>query len=140
MAALVRHEAGAAAPQFAEIDARLRGDAREIARLYDALDRVSACDNPRTARLIAAGRAKMAQKVMEEAGEVALEAVRHHRRAVIRESADLVYQLVVLWRECGVAPEEVWGEMARRADRLGIAEKLPKGAAHGMPVADGDGR
>ena len=142
MAALVRHEAGAAAPQFLEIDARPRSDAREIARLYEALDRVSERDNPRTARLIAAGRAKMAQKVMEEAGEVALEAVRRHRRAMIRESADLVYQLVVLWRECGVAPEEVWGEMARRAELLGIAEKLPK-AAHGLPTsagADGSGR
>jgi phosphoribosyl-ATP pyrophosphohydrolase len=139
MAALVRHEAGAVAPQFPARDARSRGDAGEVARLYEALDRVSEHDHPRTARLIAAGRAKMAQKVMEEAGEVALEAVRRHRRALIRESADLVYQLVVLWRECGIAPEEVWGEMARRAELLGIAEKLPKAAVHGLPAGGGDG-
>lgn len=138
MAALVRHEAGASAPQLVEIAARPRGEACEIARLYEALDRVSPRDHPRTARLLAAGRAKMAQKVMEEAGEVALEAVRQRRRAVIRESADLVYQLVVLWRECGVVPEEVWGEMARRAELLGIAEKLPKAAAHGIPASGGE--
>jgi hypothetical protein len=49
---------------------------------------------------------------------------------VIRESADLVYQLVVLWRACDIASDEVWGEMRHRADTLGIAEKLPKPAAH----------
>jgi hypothetical protein len=43
-----------------------------------------------------------------------------------RESADLIYQLVVLWHECGITPDEVWAEMHRRADKLGIAEKLPK--------------
>jgi len=68
----------------------------------------------------------MAQKLMEEAGEIALEAVRHRTRGVVRESADLIYHLVVLWRECGIAPDEVWAEMHRRADKLGIAEKLPK--------------
>ncbi len=136
MAALVRHDAGAAAPQSVSLDVEARADAREIARLYVALDRVNEHDNPRTARLLAAGRAKMAQKVMEEAGEVALEAVCHRPRAVIRESADLIYNLVVLWRACGIVPDAVWVEMRRRADKLGIAEKLPKAAAPGAP-ADG---
>jgi phosphoribosyl-ATP pyrophosphohydrolase len=125
MAALVRHDPIAAPPAVFGA-----ADASEIAQLYDALDRVSECRNPRTARLLAAGSCRMAQKLMEEAGEVALEAVRHRSRAVIRESADLVYHLVVLWRECGIAPDEVWAEMRRRADRLGIAEKLPKRSAH----------
>jgi phosphoribosyl-ATP pyrophosphohydrolase len=98
----------------------------EIARLYEALDQVSEHDHPRTARLLAAGRRKMAQKLIEEAAEVALEASRHHSRSVVRESADLLYQLVVLWRDCGIAPEEIWEEMRRRVERFGIAEKLPK--------------
>jgi phosphoribosyl-ATP pyrophosphohydrolase len=126
MAALVRHDTPAALPPVFDAGA---ADAGEIARLYDALDHVSERDNPRTARLLAAGCPKIAQKLMEEAGEVALEAVRHRSRAVIRESADLVYQLVVLWRECGIGPDEVWAEMRRRADMLGIAEKLPKPSA-----------
>ena len=83
-------------------------------------------DNPRTARLLASGRSKIAQKLIEEAGEIALTAARHRSRAVVRESADLIYQLIVLWHECGITPDEVWSEMRCRADKLGIAEKLPK--------------
>ena len=64
--------------------------------------------------------------MIEEAGEIALEAVRHRSRSVVRESADLIYHLVVLWHECGITPDEVWAEMHRRADKLGLAEKLPK--------------
>lgn len=125
MAALVRHDTAIEAV-FPRSDTEIRADAAEIARLYDALDGVTEQDNPRTARLLACGRAKMAQKLMEEAGEIALEAVRHRTPGVVRESADLIYHLVVLWRECGIAPDEVWAEMHRRADKLGIAEKLPK--------------
>jgi phosphoribosyl-ATP pyrophosphohydrolase len=126
MVALVRHNAPIAPPRPDDLNLELGGDVREIERLYIALDRVDDCRHPRTARLLAAGRRKMAQKLMEEAAEVALEAAQHRTRAVIRESADLVYHLVVLWRECGIAPGEVWAEMRHRADTLGIAEKLPK--------------
>lgn len=141
MAALVRHEADTARPLFPATDIETGADSSEIARLYAALDRVSERDNPRTARLLAAGCRKMAQKVVEEAGEVALEAVRRRSRAVIRESADLVYHLVVLWRECGIAPDEVWSEMHRRAQRFGIAEKLPKAAAQAAAtLSRADGR
>jgi phosphoribosyl-ATP pyrophosphohydrolase len=125
MAALVRHDT-VIETGFSRVDTEMRADATEIARLYDALDCVDEHENPRTAHLLASGRAKIAQKVIEEAGEIALEAVRHRPRRVIRESADLVYHLVVLWHDCGIAPEEVWAEMRRRADKLGIAEKLPK--------------
>lgn len=113
MAALVRHDTAPAG-------------AGEIGRLYDALGTLNEAEHPRTARLLGAGRAKMAQKLMEEAAEVALEAARHRGRGVVRESADLIFQLVVLWHACGIAPDEVWDEMRRRADRLGLAEKLPK--------------
>ena len=47
---------------------------------------------------------------------------------MIRESADLLYNLTVLWASAGVQPEDVWREMERREDLLGIAEKLPKSA------------
>jgi phosphoribosyl-ATP pyrophosphohydrolase len=132
MAALVRHNPPTAPPHFAGPNIEPGADDREIERLYTALDHADAAHHPRTVRLLAAGRRKMAQKLLEEAGEVALAAVRHRTRLVIRESADLVYHLVVLWRECGIAPEEVWAEMRHRADELGIAEKLPK---PGEPVA-----
>jgi|tagenome__1003787_1003787.scaffolds.fasta_scaffold20986923_4 phosphoribosyl-ATP pyrophosphohydrolase len=80
----------------------------------------------RTNRLLAGGTAKMAQKVIEEAAEVGIEAIRGDRTALVSESADLMYNLVVLWTELGVAPDEVWSEMDRREALLGIAEKLPK--------------
>ncbi|MBV8763487.1 MAG: phosphoribosyl-ATP diphosphatase [Hyphomicrobiales bacterium] len=98
----------------------------QIDRLYAALDLVRADTNPRTAQLLEGGKRKMGQKLIEEASEVAFEGLRHRARGVVRESADLIYHLVVLWRECGVTPNEVWDEMRERVKTLGIAEKLPK--------------
>src|SRR2546423_270440 len=80
----------------------------------------------RTARLFQRGPAKMAKKLAEEAIEVVIDAVNGNPDAVIRESADLLYNLTVLWASAGVQPEDVWREMERREDLLGIAEKLPK--------------
>jgi phosphoribosyl-ATP pyrophosphohydrolase len=80
----------------------------------------------RTARLFQRGPAKMAKKLAEEAIEVVIDAVHGDSEAVIRESADLLYNLTVLWVSAGVRPDDVWREMARREDMLGIAEKLPK--------------
>ena len=84
--------------------------------------------SPRTARLLAGGVPRMAQKVAEEATEVVIEAVRGERWAVINESVDLLYNLVVLWSELGIAASEIWAEMDRRQALFGMAEKLPKEA------------
>ena len=70
----------------------------------------------------------MAKKLAEEAIEVVIDAVNGKTDAVIRESADLLYNLTVLWASAGVRPEDVWREMERREHMLGIAEKLPKSA------------
>ena len=80
----------------------------------------------RTARLFQRGPAKMAKKLAEEAIEVVIDAVNGKTDAVIRESADLLYNLSVLWASAGVKPDDVWREMARREHLLGIAEKMPK--------------
>lgn len=80
----------------------------------------------RTARLLQSSRAKMAKKLAEEAVEVVIDAMHGHSDAVVRESADLIYNLVVLWVSSGVQPQDVWDEMARREKLLGIAEKMPK--------------
>lgn len=82
----------------------------------------------RTARLFSEGRGKMAKKVVEEACEVALDAVQGERRRVVEESADLIYNLTVLWAEMGVKPAEIWAEMERRERAYGLAEKLAKAA------------
>jgi phosphoribosyl-ATP pyrophosphohydrolase len=98
----------------------------ELDRLYRSLSEVTPENHPRTARLLASGARKTAQKVIEESGEVAIEAVKHHARGIVRESADLLYHLVALWHRAGIDPSDVWIEMRSRADTLGIAEKLPK--------------
>jgi phosphoribosyl-ATP pyrophosphohydrolase len=82
----------------------------------------------RTARLFQRGPSKMAKKLAEEAIEVVIDAVNGDAPAVVRESADLLYNLTVLWAAAGVKPEDVWGEMERRERLQGIAEKLPKSA------------
>jgi phosphoribosyl-ATP pyrophosphohydrolase len=68
----------------------------------------------------------MAKKLAEEAVEVVIDAMQGRPDAVVRESADLLYNLVVLWAHSGVRPDEVWAEMRRRELMFGIAEKLPK--------------
>jgi len=97
-------------------------------RLYEAVLAARSADpaSSRTARLLRSGRAKMAKKLAEEAIEVIIDALEGERDAVVRESADLLYNLVVLWVASGIRPNEVWKEMARRERLLGIAEKLPK--------------
>ena len=99
-----------------------------IERLYQAVLAARHLDpaTSRTARLFRRGPAKMAKKVAEEAIEVAIDSVSGDAEAMIRESADLIYNLAVLWAASGVRPADVWREMARREDLLGIAEKLPK--------------
>ncbi len=80
----------------------------------------------RTTRLMRAGRSKVAKKLAEEAAEVVIDAMNGDREAVVRESADLLYHLVVLWADAGIRPQDVWDEMARREKMMGLAEKLPK--------------
>jgi phosphoribosyl-ATP pyrophosphohydrolase len=102
-----------------------------VARLYDAVIAVRGSDptKSRTARLLRAGRAKMAKKLAEEAVEVVIDAMHGQPEAVVRESADLLYNLVVLWVHAGVKPDQVWAEMRRR--ELMFGEKVPKDLVSG---------
>ncbi len=79
------------------------------------------------------GRSKMAKKLAEEAVEVVIDAMHGDRDAVVKESADLIYNLVVLWVATGIRPEDVWKEMDRRERLLGIAEKVPKKLPEDFP-------
>jgi phosphoribosyl-ATP pyrophosphohydrolase len=75
----------------------------------------------------------MAKKLAEEAVEVVIDAMHGRPDAVVRESADLLYNLVVLWVHAGVHPDDVWAEMHRREMMFGIAEKLPKKLVQAAP-------
>jgi phosphoribosyl-ATP pyrophosphohydrolase len=108
-----------------------------LERLYLAVLAAKDMDpeTSRTARLFQRGQAKIAKKVAEEAVEVVIDAIQGDTEAVILESADLLYNLTVLWAAAGVRPDDVWREMARREAMLGIAEKLPKSALKVPKVA-----
>jgi phosphoribosyl-ATP pyrophosphohydrolase len=99
-----------------------------LERLYLAVIAAKDLDpaTSRTAKLFQRGPSKMAKKLAEEAIEVAIDAVNGDNEAMVRESADLLYNLTVLWASAGVRPQDVWREMERRELMLGIAEKLPK--------------
>jgi phosphoribosyl-ATP pyrophosphohydrolase len=99
-----------------------------VERLFEQVIDAKSADPAvsRTAKLLRSGRAKMAKKLAEEAIEVVIDAMNGERDAVVRESADLIYNLVVLWAEAGVRPQEVWDEMSRRERLFGLAEKVPK--------------
>jgi len=99
-----------------------------LGRLYEHVVAARDADPTvsRTAKLLRSGRSKMAKKLAEEAIEVVIDAMNGERDAVVRESADLLYNLVVLWLEAGIEPQDVWDEMARRERLFGLAEKVPK--------------
>jgi phosphoribosyl-ATP pyrophosphohydrolase len=107
-------------------------------RLYEAVQAARDGDpaTSRTARLLQAGRGKMAKKMAEEAVEVVIDTVHGDTAAVIRESADLMYNLMVLWVAAGVHPDDVWAEMDRRERLMGIAEKLPKRMLQSAELTD----
>jgi phosphoribosyl-ATP pyrophosphohydrolase len=79
-----------------------------------------------SARLLSRGPAKVAQKFGEEAVECLIEAVAGNRNALINESADVLYHLLVLWVSSGVSPSDVWAELIRREGISGVAEKAAR--------------
>lgn len=107
-----------------------------VDRLYKAIIAAKELDPgvSRTARLLRRGHAKMAKKLAEEAIEVVIDAMKGDREALARESADLLYNLTVIWAASGLRPQDVWAEMDRRERMLGIAEKLPKSRAMAKPL------
>ncbi|MEK9752344.1 MAG: phosphoribosyl-ATP diphosphatase [Rhodospirillaceae bacterium] len=80
-------------------------------------------DSSYTARLYGRGRAQIAKKVGEEAVEVAIAALVQDRKALVSESCDLLFHLLVLWADVGVKPEQAWRELERRFGTSGITEK-----------------
>ena len=79
-----------------------------------------------TAKLLAAGPVKAAQKLGEEAVETVIEAARGNLDGLASESADLLYHLTVLWAAAGLDPARVWAELERREGTSGLAEKAAR--------------
>jgi phosphoribosyl-ATP pyrophosphohydrolase len=76
-----------------------------------------------SAKMLKAGRAAIARKVGEESVETIIAAVAESPDRLTAESADLLYHLVLLWADAGIAPAAIWAELERRRGVSGIAEK-----------------
>jgi phosphoribosyl-ATP pyrophosphohydrolase len=79
-----------------------------------------------TAKLFSQGRGRIAQKLGEEAVETVIAAV-EGSSGLANESADLLYHLLVLWADAGIAPAEIWAALESRVGTSGIAEKASRG-------------
>ncbi|MFQ6028770.1 MAG: bifunctional phosphoribosyl-AMP cyclohydrolase/phosphoribosyl-ATP diphosphatase HisIE [Dehalococcoidia bacterium] len=67
-----------------------------------------------TAKLLKEGVARIAQKVIEEAGETALAAALNQTDELPQEVADLLYHTLVLLASAGVKPQQVWDVLQQR--------------------------
>lgn len=84
-------------------------------------------DQSYTASLLAKDIDEVARKLGEEAVETMIAAVREPREAAVRESADLLYHLLVLWARLGITPDDVAAELKRREGTSGHEEKRSRG-------------
>jgi phosphoribosyl-ATP pyrophosphohydrolase len=80
-----------------------------------------------TAKLLAKGPARAAKKLGEEAIETVIAALESDKAALVRESADLIYHLLVVFRARGVLVQDVLDELQRRSAQSGLAEKAARG-------------
>lgn len=80
------------------------------------------------AKLTNRGRAKIAQKVGEEAVEAVIAAMAGDREELVGESADLLFHLLVLLADLDIPLDAVLDELDRREGMSGIAEKAARKA------------
>ena len=79
-----------------------------------------------TAKLVAGGMAKASKKLGEEAVETVIAAVMDDRKALVAESADLLFHLMVVLRVAGIPLDEVLAELEARTAQSGLAEKAAR--------------
>ncbi len=110
------------------VQAGVPGASAVMDRLWQVvMDRRTADPNTsHSARLLSRGMAKVAQKFGEEAVECLIEAVAGNPAALVAESADVLYHLIVIWVAAGIEPDAVWAELTRREGISGIAEKAAR--------------
>jgi len=80
------------------------------------------------AKLTARGRAKIAQKLGEEAVETVIAAMADDKAAITGEAADLVFHLAILLADAGLSLDDVRAELARREGVSGLDEKAGRSA------------
>ncbi|MEP1443990.1 MAG: phosphoribosyl-ATP diphosphatase [Hyphomicrobiales bacterium] len=81
-----------------------------------------------TASLVQKGVNKCAEKLGEEATEAVIAAVTNDRAELVKESADVLYHLLVLLNVSDIALDDVLKELEQRTAQSGLAEKASRGA------------
>ena len=69
----------------------------------------------------------LAKKIGEESSELIIDFVKKNKEGAIKESADLIYHVLVIWVSLGINPEEIWKELSSRKLVSGIEEKKNRG-------------
>jgi phosphoribosyl-ATP pyrophosphohydrolase len=100
------------------------GSAEVLDRLWAIIDSRKKADPAlsHSARLLAKGTPQVVQKLGEEFVECLIEAISGNREGLKRESADVLYHLLVTWANAGLRPDEVWAEPARREEISQLTE------------------
>jgi phosphoribosyl-ATP pyrophosphohydrolase len=81
-----------------------------------------------TAKLLAAGVEKCAKKFGEEATEAVIAAIQQDKSELAKESADVLYHLLVLWAASGITPHDVYQVLQSREGQSGLEEKAGRKA------------
>src|SRR3569832_1991632 len=79
-----------------------------------------------TAKLLAAGVEKCAKKFGEEATETVIAAIQKDKTELAKESADVLYHLLVLWAASGITPQDVYAVLQSRESQSGLEEKASR--------------
>jgi phosphoribosyl-ATP pyrophosphohydrolase len=79
-----------------------------------------------TAKLLAQGVEKCAKKFGEEATEAVIAAIQKDKRELAKESADVLYHLLVLWAASGITPDDVYAVLKSREGQSGLEEKASR--------------
>ena len=69
----------------------------------------------------------LAKKIGEESSELIIDFIQKNKQGAIKESADLIYHVLVVWVSLGINPEEIWKELSSRKVISGIEEKKNRG-------------
>jgi phosphoribosyl-ATP pyrophosphohydrolase len=110
----LKHHASARGPIPSALQSRASPDV--LNRLWTIIESRRGADTEvsHSARLLAKGTTRVAQKFGEEAVECLLEVMADNRTGIVGESADVLYHLLVVWVNANIRPEEIWHELEQR--------------------------
>ena len=95
-----------------------------LEKLFDDLSKKKKVDKKKSyTSFLLAEKNFLAKKIGEETIEVIIEYLDNNKKNVIKESADLLYHLSVLWISADVKPLDIWNEFQKRKGISGLDEK-----------------